>query len=77
MVNFFGKGGPITYLGGVMAAPGPPFRHPCLYLRYNTSDKSVKVSLSLVNGAFGAIGANGDNEWRQWMLHRRQWRFCE
>ena len=29
----------------------------------------VKVSLSLVNGAFGAIGANGDNEWRQWMLH--------
>ena len=37
----------------------------------------VKVSLSLVNGAFSAIGANGDNEWRQWMLHCRQWRFGE
>ena len=34
----------------------------------------VKVSDSLVNGAFGAIGANGDNKWRQWMLHCRQWR---
>ena len=32
------------------------------------------MSLSLVNGAFGA---NGDNEWRQWMLHCRQWRFGE
>ena len=29
----------------------------------------VKVSDSLVNGSFGA------NEWRQWMLHWRQWRF--
>ena len=37
----------------------------------------VKVSLSLVNGSFGAIGANGDNKWRQWMLHCRQWRFGE
>ena len=35
------------------------------------------MSLSLVNGAFGAIGANGDNKWRQWMLHCRQWRFGE
>ena len=35
------------------------------------------MSLSLVNGVFGAIGANGDNEWRQWMLHWRQWRFGE
>ena len=35
---------------------------------------SVKVSLNLVNGSFGA---NGDNEWRQWMLHCRQWRFGE
>ena len=35
------------------------------------------MSLSLVNGAFGAIGANGDNEWHQWMLHCRQWRFCD
>ena len=34
----------------------------------------VKVSDSLVNGAFGA---NGDNKWRQWMLHCRQWRFGE
>ena len=27
------------------------------------------MSDSLVNGSFGAIGANGDNKWRQWMLH--------
>ena len=40
-------------------------------------DILVKVSLILVNGAFGAIGANGDNKWRQWMLHCRQWRFGE
>ena len=33
------------------------FTMPCYIL--------VKVSLSLVNGAFGA---NGDNEWRQWMV---------
>ena len=38
---------------------------------------AVKVSDSLVNGAFGAIGDNGDNKWRQWMLHCRQWRFGE
>ena len=35
------------------------------------------MSLSLVNGSFGAIGANGDSKWRQWMLHCRQWRFGE
>ena len=39
--------------------------------------KLVKVSDSLVNEAFGAIGANGDNKWRQWMLHCRQWRFSQ
>ena len=33
------------------------------------------MSDSLVNGSFGAIVANGDNKWRQWMLHCRQWRF--
>ena len=37
-------------------------------------EKRVKVSLSLVNGSFGA---NGDNKWRQWIRHCRQWRFGE
>ena len=53
---------------------------PSPHWQVNTAknlEKLVKVSESLVNGAFGAIGANGDNKWRQWMLHCRQWRFGE
>ena len=31
------------------------------------------MSDSLVNGSFSTIGANGDDEWRQWMLHCCYW----
>ena len=59
----------------------PGFQPRFLYLIFENSihfmEFLVKVSDSLVNGAFGTIGDNGDNKWRQWMLHCRQWRFGE